>query len=252
VIIVLLLKSFKKNKESFINRKEVLKMTWNEVIINEQKQDYYANGIAPFLKEEYKNYKCYPEKENIFKALYSIPSPDDVKVVIIGQDPYHEPGQAIGLSFAVSEDCKNPPSLNNIINEIKDEFNITDATDRQLYHGDLTYLAKQGVLLLNATLTVRKGRANSHANCGWQIFTDHLIEYLNTLNKPIVFMLWGRFAQSKGNLITNQNFLKLATSHPSPYSANRGFMGSGHFVQCNEFLIKNGLVPINWLGEEYV
>ena len=103
--------------------------------------------------------------------------------------------------------------------------------------------------MLNATLTVRRGQANSHANCGWQIFTDHLIQYLNDLNKPIVFMLWGKFAQNKGMLITNQNALKLCTSHPSPYSANRGFMGSGHFIQCNNFLNKHGMTEINWLGE---
>ncbi len=229
-------------------------MNWSEFISNEQKQDYYANGIAPFLREEYSKYECYPVKENIFKALYSIPSPDDVKVVIIGQDPYHEPGQAIGLSFAVSQNCPNPPSLKNIILEILNEYNQTYEANpkRPLFTGDLSYLAKQGVLLLNTTLTVRRGMPNSHANCGWQIFTDHLIEYLNSLNKPIVFMLWGKFAQHKGNLIANRpGCLKLSTSHPSPFSANRGFMGCGHFVQCNAFLVKNGMKAIDWLGDNY-
>lgn len=226
-------------------------MTWNELIQNEKRQEYYANGIIPFLQREYFEYECYPPKEMIFNAFYSISSPEDVKVVIIGQDPYHEPGQAMGLSFSVHENCiPNPPSLQNIIKEIKHEYNMdNDHYDRPLYRGDLTYLAKQGVLLLNATLTVRRGQANSHADCGWQIFTDHIIEYLDMLNKPMVFMLWGKFAQNKRVLLTGNNIKILTTSHPSPFSVNRGFFGCNHFIQCNEYLKQNGLEPIDWIGD---
>jgi uracil-DNA glycosylase len=228
-------------------------MTWNDLIQNEQTKDYYANGIIPFLKEEYANYECYPPKENIFKALYSIPTPDDVKVIILGQDPYHEPGQAMGLSFSVPENCTNPPSLKNIIKEVQHEMCIKDdSIDRPLYHGDLTYLAKQGVLLLNSTLTVRRGQANSHADCGWQQFTDTIISTLNEMNHPMVVMLWGKYAQRKSHLITGNKILVLTTSHPSPFSANRGFMGCNHFVKCNEYLKANGIEPIDWLGDTHV
>lgn len=223
---------------------------WTEIIQEQQKQDYYYSNLAPFLKEEYANYECYPVAENVFRALYATKSPDNVKVVILGQDPYHEPGQAMGLSFSVPEGCPNPPSLQNIIKEVKYEYQIDDNIDRKLYHGDLTYLAEQGVLLLNTTLTVRKGEPNSHSNCGWQIFTDSIIEYLNDMNEPMVFMLWGKYAQRKKRLITNDKILVLTTSHPSPFSANRGFMGCNHFIKCNEFLKQHYMNPIDWLGGE--
>jgi uracil-DNA glycosylase len=226
-------------------------MTWNEMLQNEINQDYYANGIAPFLKEEYEKYECYPPKENIFSAFYSIPSPEDVKVIIIGQDPYHEPGQANGLAFSVQHDCLNPPSLKNIITEIYDNYSASAKKEcNDIDDGDLTFLAEQGVLLLNATLTVRKGEANSHANCGWQIFTDNIIRQICELGNPLVFMLWGKFAQKKENLIMNTSNTKtlvLKTSHPSPFSANRGFLGCKHFAKCNSFLVKNGISEINWL-----
>ena len=224
-------------------------MTWNEFILNEQKQDYYANGIIPFLQYEYSQYECYPPKNEIFRGIFSIPSPEDVKVVILGQDPYHEPGQANGMAFSVRTECPNPPSLQNIIKEICNEYGVGIEENPPLFHGDLEYLAKQGVLLLNTTLSVRRGQANSHSECGWQIFTDHIIQYLDMLNKPIVFMLWGKYAQSKSYLITGSNAKVLRTSHPSPFSANRGFLGCNHFVQCNEFLKANGLKPIDWLGD---
>lgn len=217
-------------------------MNWTELLNKEIQQDYYQKNIATFLRKEYAKHECYPHKDNIFKAFYSIPSPEDVKVVIIGQDPYHEPGQANGLAFSVSHDCKNPPSLQNIIKEMENEFGQEYKGD-----GDLTYLANQGVLLLNATLTVRRGEANSHAECGWQTFTDNIIQYLGSLDKPIVFMLWGKFAQNKSKLITNKNALVLKAPHPSPYSASRGFFGCNHFVQCNQYLLSNGIEPINWL-----
>lgn len=223
-------------------------MTWNEILQNEIKQDYYVNGIAPFLREEYSKYTCYPNKDNIFKAFYSMPSPEDVKVVILGQDPYHEPGQANGLAFSVQRDCVNPPSLVNIIDEVYHEFNVKGVYN--LSHGDLTCWANQGVLLLNTTLTVRRGQANSHSNCGWNIFTDHIIQYLNDLNKPMVFMLWGKYAQRKRYLVNNNHILVLTTSHPSPFSANKGFLGCNHFIKCNEYLKANGIQPIDWLGGE--
>lgn len=233
-------------------------MTWNELIQNEQRQDYYINGIIPFLRDEYQHYTCFPVKENIFRALYAIPSPEDVKVVIIGQDPYHQPGQAMGLAFSVLESCPNPPSLKNIIQEVVDEYSeeaiVKDNTGIQtikpckLLNGDLDFWAAQGVLLLNASLTVRYNRPNSHADCGWQIFTDHIIEYLDKLNQPMVFMLWGKFAQNKARLLTNKDLCVLKTTHPSPLSARRGFIGCGHFKQCNNYLVQHNLTPIDWLG----
>ena len=223
-------------------------MTWNEILNNEVQQEYYVKGIAPFLRQEYAQHECYPHKNNIFRAFYSIPSPEDVKVIILGQDPYHEPGQAMGLAFSVLESCPNPPSLINIIEEIKNEFNITDSTVRKLYYGDLDFLANQGVLLLNTTLTVRRGQANSHANCGWQTFTDHVISAIDSCNHPMVVMLWGKYAQRKKFLFKNTNALILTTSHPSPFSANRGFFGCKHFVKCNEYLNANGIQPIDWTG----
>ena len=219
-------------------------MFWNDFLQIETQQDYYVNGIAPFLREEYSKYECYPEKNNIFKAFRETVSPDNVKVVILGQDPYHEPGQANGLAFSVSHDCQNPPSLQNIIKEMENEFGRKYQGD-----GDLSYLAKQGVLLLNTTLTVRRGQANSHSDCGWTIFTDNIIQRLNTEQHPIVYMLWGKYAQRKEHLICNSNALILKTSHPSPFSANKGFLGCNHFRTCNYFLIKNGSQPIDWLGE---
>lgn len=226
-------------------------MTWNDIITNEQCKDYYKQMI-PLLQEEYNNFECYPAKENIFKAFYSIPSPEDVKVVIIGQDPYHEPGQAMGLSFSVPDECKNPPSLQNIIKEVKEEYILNNEMtfhDCQLYHGDLTFWANQGVLLLNSTLTVRKGQANSHANIGWQTFTDNVIHEMSHMPQPMVFMLWGKFAQGKMKYIEQAPNKRVITcSHPSPFSANRGFFGSNCFLRCNEFLANNNIQPIRWLG----
>ena len=219
-------------------------MTWQEMISDEQKKEYYQKMI-PMLKSEYSNYECYPLKENIFKAFNSIPSPEDVKVVILGQDPYHEPGQANGLAFSVNHGIKIPPSLVNIIKEIEFEFQ-----DKYKGDGDLTYLAKQGVLLLNSTLTVRRGNANSHSSIGWQIFTDNMVKHIDSLNKPIVYMLWGNYAIKKRYLINNRLACILTAPHPSPLSANRGFFGCGHFISCNKYLEKYELPTINWLGGE--
>ena len=230
-------------------------MDWNDVLRKEVNEEYYANDIAPFLRQEYGQYECYPKKEDIFNAFRTTISPDNVKVVILGQDPYHEPGQAMGLSFSVPKECPNPPSLVNIIKEIQYEYCIDNNTIHyELYDGDLTFLAKQGVLLLNTTLTVRKGEANSHANCGWSTFSDNIIKLLANSKRPIVFMLWGKYAQRKKNLVSVKNDgvdpLVLMTSHPSPFSANRGFMGCNHFTKCNRYLTSHGVSPINWLGEK--
>ena len=220
-------------------------ITWNEVLSKEISKEYYKNEVVPFLRQEYSSYECYPSKDNIFKAFYSIPNPSDIKVVILGQDPYHEPGQANGLAFSVKENVKNPPSLENIIQEIQNEYGYSTS---RLESGDLTYLANQGVLLLNSTLTVRRGQANSHSECGWQTFTDDIIRFINLLPQPIVFMLWGKYARRKKNLIINRhNRLILETSHPSPLSANKGFLGCDHFKNCNKYLIENGVQPIEWL-----
>lgn len=217
--------------------------TWYQFLKEETLKDYYVNNLAPFLREEYANNECYPIKDNIFNAFKAIPTPLDVKVVIIGQDPYHEPGQANGLAFSVSPEVALPPSLKNIYKEISDEFNL----EMDMTNGDLTYLANQGVLLLNSTLTVRKGQANSHEGKGWTEFTDNMITKISNCNTGIVFMLWGKFAQTKESLINkDNNHLILKTSHPSPFSAKRGFLGCGHFKTCNEFLAANGKQPILW------
>ena len=216
-------------------------MTWNEILQNEVTQSYYINELAPFLREEYEKYECYPEKDKIFNAFYNTPSFDATRVVILGQDPYHEPGQAQGLSFSVPNDVKRPPSLVNIVKELESEYG-TEYPETN----DLTYLAEQGVLLLNTTLTVRKGSAGSHFGHGWETFTDNIIKILGEREEPMVFLLWGKHAQSKKKLITSKNALVLTTSHPSPFSFKRGFEGCGHFVKCNDFLVANELKPINW------
>ena len=221
-------------------------MTWNEILKNETEKDYYKNELVPFLQEEYSHYECYPKKDNIFNAFFSTPSFYETKVVIIGQDPYHEPGQAQGLSFSVPNDVKRPPSLVNIVKELEKEY------DKEYGNtNDLTYLAKQGVLLLNTTLTVRKGEPTSHCGHGWETFTDNIIKILGERNDPMVFLLWGKHAQSKKKFIINSNALVLCTSHPSPFSYKRGFDGCGHFKKCNDFLLANGLKEVTWFPETY-
>ncbi|MGN1208624.1 MAG: uracil-DNA glycosylase [Christensenellales bacterium] len=216
-----------------------LTQNWFEKLKEEFEKDYFKN-LQNFLDEEYKNYTIYPKAENIFNALNLVKF-DDVKVVILGQDPYHEPGQAHGLAFSV-ESGTLPPSLQNIFKEIKNDLGI-EMTPNQ---GNLTAWAKQGVLLLNTVLTVRRGQANSHKNKGWEILTSKILELLNNRQKPIVFLLWGSQAKSLGEKITNKNHLVLCSVHPSPLSAYAGFFGCKHFSKTNEFLIKNGENPINW------
>ena len=216
-------------------------MDWNSFIKEEEKKDYFIK-LKSFVESEYKSKICYPPYENIYEA-FRLTNFDDVKVVILGQDPYHEENQAHGLSFSVL--CKKlPPSLKNIYKEMENDLNIKINQD-----GDLTYLAEQGVLLLNTTLTVEAHKANSHSKKGWDIFTDNVIKELNKANRPIVFILWGNNSRSKAQLITNPNHLIIESAHPSPLSAYHGFFGSKPFSKTNDFLIKNNIKPIKWYKE---
>ncbi len=212
---------------------------WDVILKDEFQKEYYQN-IRKFLVYEYQHYTIFPNMYDIFNALKYTPF-QNVKVVILGQDPYHGEGQAHGLCFSVKKGITPPPSLQNIFQELHNDIGCTIPS-----HGELTTWAKQGVLMLNTVLTVRKGQANSHANKGWEQLTDAIILKLNQRKKPIVFLLWGKNAQSKIPLITNPNHYILTCSHPSPYSANYGFFGSHHFSKTNDFLIQHHISPIDW------
>lgn len=213
---------------------------WDDILEDEFKKEYYAN-IREFLKKEYSTKTIFPNMYDIFNAL-KYTDYEDVKVVILGQDPYHGVGQANGLSFSVKKGIVVPPSLKNIYKEIQDDLGI----QLDLEDGDLSYLAHQGVLLLNASLTVEKSKPNSHSKIGWQILTDAIIEKLNDKKNPIVYLLWGKNAQLKEKLITNKSHLILKCPHPSPFSVHSGFFGCKHFSKTNDFLEKNGMTKINW------
>ena len=222
-----------------IKMKEILKNNWKYVLNEEFEKDYYKN-LRSFLVTEYKTKIIYPNMYDIFNALHYTDY-DDVKVVILGQDPYHGPNQAHGLSFSVKPGVKAPPSLMNIYKELH--------TDLGFYIPNNGYLKKwadQGVLLLNTVLTVRQGEANSHKNKGWEHFTDAVINAINKREKPVVFILWGNNAISKKKLITNPIHKIIQSVHPSPLSANRGFFGSKPFSQANDFLQSIGQEPIDW------
>ncbi|MBQ3040359.1 MAG: uracil-DNA glycosylase [Clostridia bacterium] len=212
---------------------------WDNILSDEFKKDYYLK-IREILKSEYRTQVIFPPMFDIFNAL-KYTSYKDTKVVILGQDPYHEVGQAHGLSFSVKKGIKIPPSLVNIYKELKTDIGMEIPS-----HGELTSWAKQGVLLLNATLTVRQGQANSHQNIGWSIFTDEVIKKLNERSEPLVFILWGGNARSKKKYITNKSHLIIESAHPSPLSAYNGFFGSRPFSRANEFLKSNGVKEINW------
>lgn len=202
-----------------------------------------GEGFKKFIKiidSLYKENICYPKYENIFNA-FKLTSYKDTKVVIVGQDPYHGENEAHGLSFSVQKGVKIPPSLQNIFKELKSDLNI-DAPNC----GDLTKWAKEGVLLLNSVLTVKKDNAASHKNIGWELLTDHVIKLLNLKEEPVVFILWGNFARSKKKFITNKRHLIIESTHPSPFSASNGFFGSKPFSKTNEFLKKNNLSEIDW------
>lgn len=213
---------------------------WEKALKSEFRKPYYRS-LFEFVKEEYSKNKIYPPKELIFNAL-KLTELSNVKAVIIGQDPYHNENQAMGLSFSVPKSQnKLPPSLKNIYKEIEDDIGCRMQTD-----GDLTYLAKQGVLLLNSTLTVRAHQANSHKNKGWEILTDAIIKVVSEKDSPIAFLLWGNSAKEKEGLLSNPKHLVLKAAHPSPLSASNGFFGCRHFSKTNEFLIRNSLNPIIW------
>ena len=214
--------------------------SWDELLKDEFKKPYYLK-LRQFLINEYRSQVIYPNMYDIFNAM-KITSYEDVKVVIIGQDPYHGENQAHGLSFSVKKGIAPPPSLVNIFKEIKSDVGV----DNSGKHGELTKWAEEGVLLLNSCLTVRAGKANSHRGLGWENFTDDVIRLLNQREKPMVFMLWGANAKAKAQLITNPAHLVLTAAHPSPLSAYNGFFGCKHFSKANDFLVKNGMTPVNW------
>lgn len=212
---------------------------WKTLLDPEFEKDYYKQ-LHNFLAQEYRSQTIYPDMYEIFSTLQCT-SYADVKVVILGQDPYHGPGQAHGFSFSVKPGIDIPPSLQNIYKEL--------AGDLGCYIPKTGYLKKwadQGVLMLNAVLTVRAGQANSHKGMGWEIFTDRVIELLNEREKPVVFLLWGRNARNKKALITNPNHLVLEAAHPSPLSAYNGFFGCKHFSKANAFLQNHGMIPVDW------
>jgi len=212
---------------------------WDEILASEFGSENYAK-IRTVLKREYSSYTVFPSMYDIFNAL-KYTAYKDTKVVILGQDPYHEIGQAHGLSFSVKKGIKIPPSLVNIYKELNSDIGMSIPS-----HGELTSWAKQGVLLLNATLTVRCGLANSHKDIGWAEFTDSIIKKLDLQDNPIVFILWGANARSKKKYITNKNHLIIESAHPSPLSAYNGFFGSRPFSRANDFLVSHGVTPINW------
>ena len=216
-------------------------MNWT-TFFKEVKEKEYSKSLKKFLDEEYSNNVCYPPRNLIFTAFDKTPL-ENVKIVIIGQDPYHEPGQAMGMSFSVPKNVSLPPSLVNIYKEIENEFGYK----MDFSNGDLTYLANQGVLLLNAILSVRAHIALSHNIKEYQLFLNDVLTKLNQLDQPIVFMLWGNSSRKLKYLLTNKKHLVLESVHPSPLSANRGgWFNNNHFRLANDYLSKNGATPINW------
>lgn len=213
--------------------------SWDELLKDEFQKEYYVK-LRKALASEYRNHTVYPDMYDIFNSL-RYTAYEDVKVVLLGQDPYHGPGQAHGLCFSVKKGIQPPPSLQNIFKELRDDVGCEIPP-----HGELTDWAKQGVLLMNTVLTVRRGQAGSHKGLGWETFTDQVIRLLNEREKPMVFLLWGANAGQKTALITNPNHLILRTVHPSPLSAYGGFFGCKHFSKTNAFLAAHGETPIDW------
>lgn len=216
---------------------------WDLILEEEFKKEYFKK-IESFLDKAYEEKNIYPPRDEIFKSL-ELSSFEDTNVVILGQDPYYNPGQAEGLSFSVKKGVKLPPSLKNIYKEMNNDLGLEPSTN-----GSLISWARQGVLLLNASLTVEEKKPNSHKSIGWQTFTDKIISLLNERERPLVFILWGNFARSKKALITNSKHLILESAHPSPLSARNGFFGSKPFSKTNEFLNKNNLKVIDWKIED--
>ncbi len=216
-----------------------LKNDWKALLDTEFKKDYFLE-LRQFLAKEYEEYKVFPPAKDIYNALHYT-GYNNTKVVILGQDPYHKEGQAHGLSFSVRPGVKKPPSLRNIYKELKEDLGIPTPE-----HGYLKKWTEEGVLLLNAVLTVREGEAHSHKNIGWENFTDRIITSLNQRNSPVIFILWGRPAQKKEPLISNPWHYVLKSPHPSPLSAHRGFFGSQVFSKTNKILKSEGIAPIDW------
>lgn len=217
-----------------------IEASWKKILAEEFKKDYFIN-LANFARQEYQQKIIYPQPENIFRAFDLCPF-SKVKVVLLGQDPYHGPKQAHGLAFSVQSGIKNPPSLVNIFKELANDLKIEITNN-----GDLSAWARQGVLLLNATLTVVAGQAGAHQGQGWEKFTDQVIRKISEQKTNIVFILWDAYAQSKEALIDRNRHLILKAPHPSPLSAYRGFFACHHFSQTNDYLIKQGKDPINWV-----
>ena len=225
--------------------KEIIHNSWQTILTDEFEKEYYQK-LRNFLKKEYTTQKIHPDMYHIYEALELTPY-EKVKVVILGQDPYHGINQAHGLSFSVQPGVKIPPSLNNIYKELQSDLGISPVK-----HGNLVSWAKQGVLLLNTVLTVREGQAYSHRGKGWEILTDKIIEKLNEREKPIVFILWGKPAQEKMKMIDKSRHIILTSAHPSPLSAHRGFIGSKPFSKTNDALMALGETPIDWQLPETV
>lgn len=218
---------------------QILKNNWHDYLNAEFSKDYYLR-LRKFLIDEYRTKTIYPDKYDIFNALHYTDY-NLVKVVILGQDPYHGPNQAHGLSFSVKPGIQPPPSLINIFKELQSDLGCYIPNN-----GYLKKWADQGVMLLNASLTVRAGQANSHSNIGWEYFTDKVISLLNDREDPLVFILWGKYAQSKLSIIKNPRHCILKSAHPSPLSAHAGFFGSKPFSKANQFLLSIGKEPIDW------
>lgn len=215
-----------------------IEKSWKDILSEEFEKQYWKE-LTSFVKAEYQKSEIYPHPKNIFRAFDLCPL-EKVKVVIVGQDPYHGEKQAIGLSFAVNDGIALPPSLKNIYKEIKSDLGITPNQS-----GDLSRWASQGVLLLNSVLTVKKDLPASHKGKGWEIFTDAVIKTLSNKKTQVVYFLWGNYAKTKGEMVDKTKNLVLTSGHPSPFSANL-FFGNKHFSKCNEYLVKNGMTPINW------
>lgn len=212
-------------------------MLFEQFLLNEKQQPYFKQ-LKIKLIEEYENYDVYPPIHDLFNCFKDI---QQLKVVILGQDPYHQKGQANGLAFSVHKGVKIPPSLKNIYHELSEDLGIDIPT-----HGDLSAWVKEGVLLLNNVLSVRDSQPNSHFNLGWHTFVEHTIQYINQLDEPIVYILWGKNAISKKKLVTNPQHFVIESAHPSPLSAYRGFFGSKPFSKANNYLVSHGKTPVNW------
>jgi uracil-DNA glycosylase len=215
------------------------RITWAKIIDSERERDYFQK-LKQIIDKEYQTHTIYPPKNKIFNAFKLCPF-DKTKVVILGQDPYHQPNQAQGLAFSTPENIPNPPSMVNILKEINSSFG-----DSICESGDLTLWAQQGVLLLNTALTVRHNQANSHQNLGWETFSDNIIKYISDNKANVVFLLWGANAKKKEVLIDKNKHLVLTSAHPSPLSAHRGFFGNNHFIKTNNYLKAYNKQPINW------